>query len=205
VGAVAVELDAQTHDRLVAQVSHVPQLVASALAAAMDADGGAAALASNGFRDTTRVADSPPGLWGEVVSANREGVAAALDRVLAPLHRLRELLAVEADDADLTAEVHRLVTAGHAGRALLPGKHGRPARMWASVSVAIPDEAGALARLLADIAHAAVNVEDLRLEHAPGRPRGLAELAVAPADRDGLLAALAAQGWTAVAGPEAPL
>jgi prephenate dehydrogenase len=204
-GAEPVVLDAVTHDRLVAQVSHVPQLAASALAGALTDLPEGAVLAGTGFRDTTRVADSPASLWADVVAANATAVADALDRMLGPLERLRDLVRASATEAELRAAVAGLVESGHRGRGLLPGKHGRPARVWASVHVAVPDEAGALARLLADTAAAGVNVEDLRLDHAPGRPRGVVELAVGPSERDRLIAALSAGGWAAVGGPEAPL
>lgn len=202
-GAIPVQISARDHDELLARVSHVPQLVASALAATLADRPDAAALAGPGFRDTTRLADSPAGLWSEIVTANRAAVAAALDSLAAALDAVRREL--RAGDGPAAAAVSALVERGHGGRALLPGKHGRPARLWASVFVVISDEPGSLARLLADIAESAVNVEDLRLEHAPGQPRGAVELAVAPGDRERLLAALAERGWSAVAGAEAPL
>jgi prephenate dehydrogenase len=202
-GAVPVQLGATDHDDLLARVSHLPQLVASALAATLAGQPDAAALAGPGFRDMTRLADSPAGLWSEIVAANRAAVGDALDALIAALEGVRREL--PAGDDPAAAAVGRLVERGHDGRALLPGKHGRPARLWASVFVVISDEPGSLARLLADIAESAVNVEDLRLEHAPGQPRGAVELAVAPGDRERLLAALAERGWSAVAGAEAPL
>ncbi|MBV9098325.1 MAG: prephenate dehydrogenase [Frankiaceae bacterium] len=199
-GAVPVELSASEHDELLARVSHVPQLVASALAAGLLDQSAAAPLAGPGFRDMTRLADSPAPMWAEIAAANAPAVAAALDGLIAQLHDVRRQL-----DGDAAAAVADLIDHGHAGRALLPGKHGRPARLWASVLVVISDEPGSLARLFADIAASEANVEDLRLEHAPGRPRGVLDLAVAPGDRDRLLAALTARGWSAVAGAEAPV
>lgn len=200
-GAVPVELPARAHDDLLARVSHVPQLVASALAAALAAEPAAAALAGPGFRDMTRLADSPAPLWSEIVCANAPAVRAALNSLVEQLDAVRR----PGDPAEVSGAVFDLVERGRAGRALLPGKHGRPARVWAGVLVVITDEPGSLATLFADIADIGANVEDLRLEHAPGQPRGVVELAVAPGDRDRLLAALTARGWSAVAGTEAPL
>jgi prephenate dehydrogenase len=202
-GATPVMLGAHEHDTILATVSHVPQLVASALAATLAGRADAATLAGPGFRDTTRLADSPARLWADIVPANASAVAAALAAVIEPLEGLRARLLSE--DATAADAVNALLERGHAGRSLLPGKHGRPARIWASVLVVVSDEAGTLARLLAEIATAGVNVEDLRLEHAAGHPRGVVDLAVAPSDRDRLLSALAELGWSAVAGPESPL
>lgn len=204
-GAVPIQLGAHEHDDLLARVSHVPQLLASALAATLSADPGAASLAGPGFRDMTRLADSPAQMWSEIVSANAPAVRHALAGLIAQLDDVRRHLGGGGDEGGAAAAVADLVERGHAGRALLPGKHGRPARLWASVLVVISDEPGSLAQLFADIAESEVNVEDLRLEHAPGTPRGVLDLAVAPRDRDRLLAALAERGWSAVAGTEAPL
>jgi prephenate dehydrogenase len=204
-GAVPVQLGAREHDDLLARVSHVPQLLASVLAATVVEEPASAGLAGPGFRDMTRLADSPAAMWGEIVSANAPAVRAALDALIANLDAVRRELGGEVDETDAAQAIVDLVVRGHAGRALLPGKHGRPARLLASVLVVISDEPGSLARLFADITESAVNVEDVRLEHAPGQPRGVLELAVAPGDRDRLLAALGARGWSAVAGAEAPL
>lgn len=213
-GAVPVLLSAREHDDLLAQVSHVPQLVASALAAILAEQPGAAALAGPGFRDMTRLADSPAPMWSEIVSANAAAVRRGLDALIEQLGAVRRELdpyadTTGADDPDADDAVGRavasLVEHGHAGRALLPGKHGRPARLWASVLVVITDEPGSLATLFADIAGSGVNVEDLRVEHAPGQPRGVVDLAVAPGEQHRLLTALTARGWSAVAGAEAPL
>jgi prephenate dehydrogenase len=201
-GAVPVQLGAREHDDLLAGVSHVPQLVASALAITLIEQPRASGLAGPGFRDMTRLADSPAGMWSEIVSANAPAVGRALDALVARLDGVRRELP---DGTSAARAVAELVERGRAGRASLPGKHGRPVRRWASVLVVISDEAGSLAQLFADVAEIAVNVEDLRLEHAPGQPRGVLELAVAPGDRDRLLAELERRGWSAVAGAEAPL
>jgi prephenate dehydrogenase len=193
-GARPAILDAAAHDALFAQLSHVPQLVASALAGSIAALSGAdAALAGTGLRDTTRLADSDPGLWAEIITANAAPVAAGLRAVADPLVKL-------ADDLDRTASaggaVRELLERGRAGRALLPGKHGGAPVEVRLVPVVIPDEPGALARLLGDVAAEEVNLEDLRVEHAPGQPLGIAEISVLPGAYDRLVDALARRGWT---------
>ena len=61
----------------------------------------------------------------------------------------------------------------------------------------MPDHPGELARLLADTGEIGVNVEDLRIDHDPGREYGLVELTVASDHVDHLLASLGERGWTA--------
>jgi prephenate dehydrogenase len=196
-GAHPTVLDAAVHDALFARLSHVPQLVASALAGSIRGlPGEAAALAGTGLRDTTRLADSDPALWTEIISANAAPVAGGLRAVAEPLLALAETLDRGGDPGP---DVHLLLEQGRAGRALLPGKHGGAPIEIRLVQVVVPDQPGALARLLADVAAESVNLEDLRVEHAPGQPLGTAEISVLPAAYDRLVSALAARGWTVTA------
>jgi prephenate dehydrogenase len=84
-----------------------------------------------------------------------------------------------------------------AGTAAIPGKHGGPLQPLVPVTVAIPDEPGALARLFADVGAAAVNIEDLRIDHDPAREYGHVEIDVAEPAADPLIAALTDRGWAA--------
>jgi prephenate dehydrogenase len=195
-----VVMDPVEHDRVFARLSHAPQLVASALAAALSGmPASDAALAGTGLRDTTRLADSDPVMWGQIAAANGPAVAAALRAVGATLLEVAESLS--SSDADVAeAAAADLVRRGGVGRALLAGKHGRPPVALATVHCVVPDTPGALARLLTEIAGVGVNVEDLRVEHMPGQPTGTAELAVAPADRAELVRTLRSRGWAVTEG-----
>jgi prephenate dehydrogenase len=195
-GAVVRRMSADEHDVLLARLSHVPQLLASALAGTLlGLERDDVALAGTGLKDTSRLADSDPDLWAEIVAANPAEVAAGLAAVTRPLMALQQ--ALETGDPDAARAVHDLVDAGRRGRDRLAGKHGQPAVRWDVVSVLVPDEPGALARLLADAAAGGVNVEDIRVDHAPGRPLGVVDLDVAPGLGTALEGALAERGWRA--------
>jgi len=88
VGAVVVPVTAAEHDDAVAAISHVPHLLAAALAAAA-ADAGplALALAAGSFRDGTRVIGSDPAFVTAMVGGNAVPTAEALARVRAQLDR----------------------------------------------------------------------------------------------------------------------
>jgi len=81
-GATVRLMPAEEHDRRVAVSSHLPQLAATALAAAaIAADrrlGGVLDLAASGFRDTTRLAASPADIWLDILSTNKAAVLEAL-------------------------------------------------------------------------------------------------------------------------------
>ena len=91
-GARPQLLDAQEHDRLFAFLSHLPQLVVSALMDVVGSHVGAdgLALAGAGLRDTTRLASSPPDIWQDVVNTNEAAVHRALDRLIERLTAIRD-------------------------------------------------------------------------------------------------------------------
>lgn len=92
-GAVPLELDAETHDRLLARTSHLPHLCAAALAiAAAGAGPKAPSVAGPGFADATRLAGSDPAMVAGFLSANAAEVRAAVDEVRSTLNRLVDLL-----------------------------------------------------------------------------------------------------------------
>ncbi|WP_298989710.1 prephenate dehydrogenase [uncultured Pseudokineococcus sp.] len=196
---VPVVMGAAEHDEAVALVSHVPQVAASLVAARLlEAPSGAVALAGQGLRDVTRIAASDPGLWVQILGANAAPVARALHALRSDLDAvLGALDALAADGAALgaRARVARAIDEGGAGVARVPGKHGADPVPVEVVAVLVPDEPGSLARLFADVADLGVSVEDVKLEHAPGRLLGLAELSVLPAGRPRLEAELPPRGW----------
>jgi len=200
-GSVVLEMTPDEHDAAVAAVSHVPQIAASLVASRLrDLPSGAVALSGQGIRDVTRIAASDPGMWTQILAGNApavrgvlESLAGELDAVLAALRRL------ESDPAGgsvgARAVLARAVADGNAGHALIPGKHGAAPTTYATVTVVVPDEPGALGRLLRDVGEAGVNMEDLHLEHEIGQMFGLAELAVLPAAVQPLVSALTSLGW----------
>lgn len=193
-GAVPVELAAEEHDRAVALISHVPQLVATLLAKRLrGAPASSVALAGQGLRDTTRIASSAPELWVQILGANASPTAEILTAFRADLDRVIDALEhPEAPGALRT--LAETIAAGNEGVATLPGKHGQD-RRYSSLVVMVDDKPGELARLLTEIGEAGVNMEDLRLEHSPGAQIGLAEIAVLPEAEQRLLDELESRGW----------
>lgn len=201
-GAVRVELDPVAHDAAVALVSHVPQVAASLVAARL-ADGppSAMSLVGPGVRDVTRVAASDPDLWVEVLLANADPVARVLAHLRRDLDAVLDALAGAPDPEAARSALRAVLRRGNAGRARLPGKHGGQSTPYAVVPVVLPDRPGQLGRLFADVGRAGTNIEDVRIEHAPGQPVGLVELAVAPDAAGVLVAELARLGWAVQAEP----
>lgn len=192
-GARTLELPVQDHDLAVARVSHLPHLM-SALAAGtlVDAPSSHLQLSGQGVRDVTRIAGGDALLWTQIVSANSTALTGLLGEIRARLDRV--LVALGKEDAG--DELAAILGDGAAGAARVPGKHGTPHTDHVTVLVTIPDRPGQLARLFADAAASGANVEDLRIDHSPGRPAGEVELAVTPASVDRLVQVLTERGWS---------
>jgi prephenate dehydrogenase len=190
-GARAVELSADEHDRALAVVSHLPQLVASLLAAQLPLAGVAGPmLAGRGFRDTTRLADSDPSLWVQIALGNRSELSAALSG-----HAQRAAtLAADLDRAE-AAGIERALEEGRAARTLLPTKSRKIAVRWARLGVVLQDRPGELARLFAVAGTAGVNIEDVSIDHATDHPVGLVMLDVDRTTAAALAGAVRAAGW----------
>jgi prephenate dehydrogenase len=96
IGARAVEIDAERHDRLCAWTSHLPQMVSTALAAALEEEFGddpeLRAIGGRALREMTRIAASPYSMWRDIALTNSENIAEALQRLEQRLAHLRENL-----------------------------------------------------------------------------------------------------------------
>jgi prephenate dehydrogenase len=92
IGARLVFLEPAEHDRLVAIVSHLPQLVSTALAAEIGERPDAANVAGPAASDLTRLALSPYDIWADIFDTNAGPVEAALTSYIARLEELRAQL-----------------------------------------------------------------------------------------------------------------
>ena len=197
-GSAVTVMDSEAHDRAVAAISHLPQVVASLVAGQLrGVEDEALSLAGQGLRDVTRIAASDPRLWTQILAGN----AAAIRDALTQLHgHLGEVVgaldALAAGNGQGSLEVlNRTIQDGNAGRSRIPGKHGAAPTAYRTVTVLVPDQPGSVGRLLMDIGDAGVNMEDIQIEHGIGMPYGLADIQVVPAAVDTLLDVLARKGW----------
>jgi prephenate dehydrogenase len=130
-GARVVPTTADEHDRAVAAVSHVPHLLAAALATAVADDPLAAALAAGSFRDGTRVAASRPELVAAMCGGNATAVGPALDGVQETVEDLRAALAAP----DPVAALRPLLARASAARTAWPPAPGEQATLPARPDV----------------------------------------------------------------------
>ena len=192
-GSNPIRMTPQEHDRAVALVSHVPQLVSSLLAARLVGSNGVE-LAGQGLRDTIRIAASDPKLWVQILGANSSEIVSVLRDYQVDLDRVIAALA-DVQAAGALSTIDQTIAAGNRGVEQLPGKHGSKRSQLETFIVVIEDRPGELARLFNEVTEIGINVEDLKLEHNPGVQLGMLEISVEPGQAEKFQTELTARGW----------
>lgn len=201
-GSFPVLMTPIEHDRSVALVSHMPQLVSSLVAGALRSSEPAILnLAGQGLRDVTRIAHSDSGLWATIIAGNAEQIVDVLGPLRDELNQL--IRALEPGKTDPYASgvfsgVSRVITRGNEGVARIPGKHGGAPHRYAELFVLVPDQAGELGRLFTEIGEIGTNIEDLQMEHSVGQRVGRAAISVVPGQAMKLARQLEHRGWQVV-------
>jgi prephenate dehydrogenase len=189
-GARPAALDAETHDRMLATVSHLPHVLANVLVAqaarARTEEDEPLPATGPSFRDITRVAGSNTAIWRDIYLANADALIAAIDDAVARLGRVRGQLA--AGDAGAIAawndaarnDRRRLLEADLAGGEV------------AELRVSVPNRPGVVAEVALALGHGGVNIVDMALYPAPDRTSGYIVLWVAgdPDHAEALVGAL---------------
>jgi prephenate dehydrogenase len=176
-GARPVAIEPETHDRILATVSHLPHVLANVLVsqAAQALAAGDARLPATGpsFRDATRVAGASSAIWRDIYLSNRDALAAGIEETIAALDGVRAALV--AGDGDwiaawndaAAADRRRLLEAQLAGGPLY------------ELRASVPNRPGVIARLALELGRAGVNIADLALYPAPDMSEGVVALWVA--------------------------
>jgi prephenate dehydrogenase len=111
IGAKLVRLDPAEHDRWVALVSHLPQLISTALASLIDDEPETARVAGPAAADLTRLALSPYDVWRDIFSTNAAAIDGALGAFIARLEELRAALREPQAGAGLKSAFERAAQA----------------------------------------------------------------------------------------------
>jgi prephenate dehydrogenase len=182
-GARPQAIDAETHDRLMATVSHLPHVLANVLASRAAAVRGEESErmpeVGRSFRDSTRVAGANPAIWTDIFAANREAVASEIEAVIERLREASELL--RGSDPDAVRAWHRGALEDR--KALLEGERvGGP---LVELRVVVQNRPGTVAEIALALGQAGVNIEDMALDPASDMRSGAITLWVAGSDEAG--------------------
>ena len=167
-GARPAIIDAETHDALMAAVSHLPHVLANLLVSqAVGALGGERVPQTGpSFRDATRVAGANPALWEGIYLANRDALVAAVDEILSALGEARAALARR--DGDWLGAWQRRAAADR--QALLDaGLAGGPV---AELRAAVPNRPGVIAEIALTLGREGINISDMALSPSPDNSTG---------------------------------
>ena len=180
-GARPAAVDAETHDALMAAVSHLPHVLANVLvggaARVLSAEGERLPATGPSFRDATRVAGASTAVWRDIYLANADALVATLDDTIERLGEVRAALAggdaaaVAAWNDGAREDRRRLLEADLAGGEV----H--------ELRVSVPNRPGVVAEVALALGRAGVNITDMALYPAPDRSSGSIALWVAGADR----------------------
>ncbi len=176
-GARPAAIDAETHDRILAAVSHLPHVLANVLVsqAATTLASGDARLPATGpsFRDATRVAGAPSSIWTDIYLSNADALITAIDGTLARLAAVRETLA--RGDRAAISDWNDAAAADR--RALLEAQlaGGELHELRASV----PNRPGVVAQIALELGRSGVDIADMALHPAPDMTAGVVALWIA--------------------------
>jgi prephenate dehydrogenase len=173
-GARPAAIDPETHDTILATVSHLPHVLANVLvsqaAAALEAGGERLPATGPSFRDATRVAGASSAIWTDIYISNRDALGAGIDRAIEALQGFRQALS-DADDERITAwndaaaaDRRRLLEAQLAGAPLF------------ELRASVPNRPGVVATLALELGRAGVNIADMALYPAPDMSEGVVAL-----------------------------
>lgn len=198
-GAEVMALSPESHDRLVAVVSHVPHLTAATLMCLADerSDEHVALLrlAAGGFRDMTRIASGRSGIWLDICVENREAIVDSLDALISGLNEMRDTVAT----GD-TERLRRRLDDARRARLNLPVRAG-VAEDLSEIRTPIPDRPGAAAEVFVLCADLGVNVFDFEVVHSVEGDRGVMVVVVRSEHVDLLRGGLIARGFRPVSQP----
>ena len=177
-GARPAAIDPETHDRLMASVSHLPHVLANVLVAQAAGALESERLPPTGpsFRDATRVAGASTAIWSDIYLSNADALVAAIDDTVARLGAVRaalagrDALAVGAWNDAARDDRRRLLEADLAGGEVV------------ELRVSVPNRPGVVAEVALALGRASVNIVDMALYPAADNTTGSIALWIAGDD-----------------------
>ncbi len=159
IGAHVVQMEPEKHDRVAAAISHLPQMMATALVGLVgglnEKDGLSLKLAAGGFRDMTRIASSPYEMWRDICRTNATPIRETIDAYISVLTVLRGRIEDEAlaDDFSYANEVRDRIPRDSKG--FLYPLH--------ELMLVVEDKPGVIAEVATSLSDAGINIKDIEV------------------------------------------
>lgn len=162
-GAIPLIIDARSHDRAVAAVSHVPHIVASSLCNLVKdsdgEDGTMKTVAAGGFKDITRIASASPDLWQTICLSNSDMIAEMLRGYITSLEKIEKSL--KEKDGDALFSLFDTAREYRAGVGVQSGAKKFIFELYCDII----DESGAIATIATLLASNGISIRDIGIIH----------------------------------------
>ncbi|MFC1650613.1 prephenate dehydrogenase/arogenate dehydrogenase family protein [Candidatus Latescibacterota bacterium] len=158
-GARVVLMESELHDNIAAAISHLPQMIAVTLVNMVQNETTDTApylqLAAGGFRDMTRIASSPFGMWDDICRTNADAIRNALDMFIENLSDLKERIGTEelGNDFELANNT----------RANIPKDTKGFAKTMYEVLAVVEDKPGVIHHIAAELSANNINIKDIEV------------------------------------------
>lgn len=163
-GALPLILSHQEHDYVTAAISHVPHLVAAALANLVhdhdSANETMKMIAAGGFKDITRIASSSSHMWQQICLTNTENISALLGSYIDTLRRIKEQI-----DDGREKEIYDFFNNARIYRDSFIEASSGPIKKVFSIQIDIADEPGALASIATMLALNGISIKNIGITH----------------------------------------
>jgi prephenate dehydrogenase len=184
-------ISSQLHDEIAAAVSHLPQMAAIALMSLaskrQEESSHFLKMAAGGFRDMTRIASSPYGIWDDILQTNSDMIIDYIDAYIAELGIIRQALVNKA--------IRPWFDQSAQNRLSIPRDTRGFFRPHYDISIAVQDRAGMIAEIANTLLEKSINIKDIEVLKIRENEGGTMRLAFASeVDRDMALALLKSRG-----------
>jgi len=163
-GAIPITYSPSEHDEITAYISHIPHIIASALvnlvAGKEDEKGMLKQLAAGGFKDITRIASSNPTVWEHILLSNPKHIAQGLRHFNTSIEEMIQYI-----ESDNDNEIYTFFNDAKNYRNSIPDHATGVIRMNYDVYVDIPDEPGAVAKVITHLADQNINLKNMGITH----------------------------------------
>ncbi|MCI0515423.1 prephenate dehydrogenase [candidate division KSB1 bacterium] len=164
IGAKVLYLDAAVHDRIAASISHLPQLLATALVNLVGKfqcqNPYYLKMAAGGFRDMTRIASSPFGIWNDILNTNQTNILALIEQFIAELEQLKQLF--QSESLPVAALQYYFEQAART-RLSIPHDTKGFLKPLFDLRVVVRDEPGVIAKISTACYQQGINIRDIEV------------------------------------------
>lgn len=159
IGAIPMIMNADKHDKVVAGISHLPQMLATGLVDLISKEehvGLSKTLSAGGFRDMTRIASSQYKMWADIISTNKQNIEFMIDSYISELKYIKQSLQ--------DGEIEKIFENARATRADIPLSRKGLMISYFEITVRVLDEPGTLLKISTILADNGINIKDISVQ-----------------------------------------